>query len=197
MAGNGRGIWIITTVIFLITTILFAYLAMRYKGQAVSPATTEAGMAESEAKEMDAAKPDDIPIAQMVRTQSAWETENTAAPMANVPIFELAPSGLTDPLIIELKTTVQWFVLIYQIPADEDLNNPEILIIGPGDRVLWGAGPLPSMSPQSRQSIAIPGNFLPRGEHKLIVKGSNGENLIYPFQLTRKRHPGEVTIGNQ
>jgi hypothetical protein len=199
---SGRGLWPFATILFLATTLLFLYLTLHYSTMAKQwersgPGPTP-GIDEDAAPARAGAQPTGLqekspPLPK--RPRSAWETENKAAPMANVPVFDLGQPGSAEYLRIELKTTVQWILLLYQAPLDQEVRKPEILLRGPGGKVYWGAGPLPTMSAGELGSLAIPGDFLPQGGYQLKVRGTDGEDLTYPFRLTRKRHPWEEGEG--
>jgi hypothetical protein len=117
--------------------------------------------------------------------------------MANVPVYDLGLPGSAEYLEIELRTTVQWVLLLYQAPLDQEIRRPEILLRGPGDKVYWGAGPLPTMPAGDLGTLVIPGDFLPQGGYKLSLRGADGEDLTYPFRLMRKRHPWEEEEGEE
>ncbi|MBD3336300.1 MAG: hypothetical protein GF355_12365 [Candidatus Eisenbacteria bacterium] len=180
MPNDGRGFWPVATILLFLTTVLFGFLTLYYRGQV----STLEGGGEGKAAEEPAQKPPE-------RTRSAWETESVAAPLANVPVYEVR-AGVKDPVEIELKTTVQWFVVQYALPEDMTLKTPELMIYGPGDRVSWGAGPLPTADPGEKRAVAIPGEFLSRGLHKIQLRGAGGNELVYQFQITRRRHAGEM-----
>lgn len=181
-----RGLWPFATIFFLATTLLFAYLAFHYSTQAEQTGDSAAETAVEPNRENVPPPP--------VPAPSAWETQNKAAPMANVPVYDLGLPGATEILEfpeIELKTTVQWILLLYRTPAGQEIRRPEILLYGPGDRIYWGAGPLPTISEGKLNTLVIPGDFLPQGGYRLMLRGTDGEKYFYPFRLVRKRHPWE------
>jgi hypothetical protein len=194
---SGRGLWPFATILFLATTLLFLYLTLHYSTKAKQWESTRPAPSAEVGRDVPAQTGEQSTDLQETsppppkRPRSAWETENKAAPMANVPVFDLGQPGSTEYLEIELKTTVQWILLLYQAPLDQEVRRPEILLKGPGDKVYWGAGPLPTMSPGELGSLAIPGDFLPQGGFHLRVRGADGEDLTYLFRLIRKRHPWE------
>lgn len=202
---SGRGLWPFATILFLATTLLFLYLTLHYSTKAKQWESTRPGPMEGigqDAPAQTGAQPADLQAQEKTpplprRTRSAWETENKPAPMANVPVHDLGLPGSSEYLEIELKTTVQWILLLYRAPLDQEIRRPEILLKGPGDKVYWGAGPLSTMSPGESESLVIPGDFLPQGGYQLRVRGADGEDLSYLFRLIRKRHPWEEEEGEE
>jgi hypothetical protein len=185
MSTSGRGLWPLATILFLATTLLFAYLTMHFRAQAQRSGPQGEPKIEDRAKGVEVEPPPK-------RIPSAWETESGPAPMANIPVHDLGfPNGDEFPTI-EIKTTVHWLLFLYKSP--EEVRRPELLLRGPGEKVYWGAGPLPDLSEGEARSLAVPGDFLPMGRYVLTVKGADGEMLHYTFRLHRKRFPEEESL---
>lgn len=109
-------------------------------------------------------------------------------PQINVPIRDLYPDTATrsgsPPLATEVPDQTRFITLILNLPEPREFPEFQVEIIDSAGTAIWRGRGL-EMSPYGTFTLGLARDFLPTGEHRILLFGLDGDRrvLIQPYAV--------------
>ncbi len=122
-------------------------------------------------------------VAQLRRTLS-----ELAQPQINVPIRDLYPDTTTRSgsprLATEVPAVARSFTLVLNLPEPQEFPAYQVEIFDSAGTAVWTGRGL-EMSPYGTFTLGLTHDFLPAGEHRVLLYGLDGDRrvLIQPYTV--------------